>query len=194
MTLVDRLTLVLEQFDMTFQVAADGRRTLCPCRFPLTWRSSAIIPASHSRRRSLRRGGGTPDCQFRVVGSRIYVKGLIEDHERIEAAPGQAAGQAAGRPPRRPAQPRAPEQVFTAKNANVPLGVLSAFAKQLGLELQIDAEKMRQAGISLDQLISFEVEQAVSMNCSTRCSSRWAAPTSGGATCSWSSRQLNELA
>lgn len=161
MTLVDRLTLVLEQFDMTFRVAADGRRIAAvpaPADvaivrdYPGQPRPEELLAAWRQL---------APDCQFRVVGGRIHVKGLIEDHERIEAALGRGWARPPAERVRRPGPPARPQQVFTAKNANVPLGaVLGAFARQLGLELQIDLERMRQAGISLDQLISFEVEQA----------------------------------
>lgn len=161
MTLVDRLTLVLEQFDMTFQVAADGRR-IAAVPVPADVAIVRDYPGQAQPQELLAAWRQlAPDCQFRVVGSRIYVKGLIEDHERIEAAQGKTQARPPADRARRPGPAAPPEQVFTAKNANVPLGaVLSAFARQLGLELQIDLEKMRQAGISLDQLISFEVEQA----------------------------------
>lgn len=160
MALVDRLTLVLEQFDMTFQVAPDGRR-IAPVPVPGDVGIVRDYPAGRSQPEELVAAWRqiAPDCRFQVVGSRIYVKGLLEDHERIEAARGGGQTRPADVGRSRPAGP--PQKVFTAKNANVPLGaVLSAFAKQLGLELQIDREAMQRAGISLDQLISFEVEQA----------------------------------
>lgn len=158
MTLVDRLTLVLEQFGLTFEVSGDGSRIrLVPIpgdvsivrHYPGGSRAKELV----EKWRHI-----APECRFEVVADRIHVKGLLEDHERIEQSRRPTTGERSPRGAPRPAG-RA-EQVFTAHNVNVPLGaVLNSFAGQLGLELRIDREGLATAGVALDQLISFEVEQ-----------------------------------
>jgi hypothetical protein len=160
MSLADRLTLILHQFDLTFQVAADARRVAIG---PLP-QDVALVreypggPKPETLAETWR--AAMPNCQFRIAGNRIYVRGFIEDHETIDEmrTTGGKRPDAGGNPR---SAGRAPEQVFTAYVPNRPLGaVLAQFAKQLGLELQIDHASLENAGVSLEQLISFRVEEA----------------------------------
>ena len=159
MSLTDRLTLILHQFDMTFQVAPDGRRV-----------ALGPLPETVALVRDYP-GGSTPDelveqwraattgCEFRVVGDRVYVRGLLEELEAIEELQSPKRHTNAGEA-RKPGAAQA-SKVFTADVPNRPLGkVLEHFARQLGLELQIDRASLHEAGISLDQLITFRVEEA----------------------------------
>lgn len=160
MSLTERLTLILHQFDLTFRVAADARRV-------------AVIPLPQNVGIVRDYPGGSapetlaekwrdayPNCEFRIVGNRIHVRGLVEDLDAIEAMRnplGRQAGKSRGN--RKPDRPS--EQVFTANVPDRPLGaVLAHFAKQLGLELQIDQASLQGAGVSLEQSISFRVENA----------------------------------
>jgi hypothetical protein len=119
LTLVDRLTLVAAQFDLTFSLSADGRTvTLLP------------IP---------------------------------EDL----AAEDDADGESPTVKPRRPvAPPERPgtggeKRVHTLRIEKKPVGpVLQELAKRLGFDLRLDQEAIAAAGISLDQLISLQVQKA----------------------------------
>ena len=158
MSLTDRLTLILHQFDMTFQVASDGRRVAVG---PLPEAVALVrdYPAGSTPEELVQQWrAATTGCEFRVVGDRVYVRGLLEEHEAIEALRSPKSHVDAGEP-RKPG-PLA-TKVFTADVPNRPLGkVLEHFALQLGLELQIDRVSLEEAGISLDQLITFRVEEA----------------------------------
>jgi len=69
--------------------------------------------------------------------------------------------------PRRPIRPDPPgsrtpsKQVFTLRVANQPLGrVLDQLAQRLDWKLDIDEEAIRAAGLSMERLVSFEVQNA----------------------------------
>ena len=160
LSIIERLTLILHQFDLTFQVAEDCRRVAV---VPLP-RDVAVVRdyAGGSKPEVLVEKWRTacPDCEFRVAGGRVYVRGLMEDHETIVAM--QTGGVRPSTRSRERGDSAPPlERVFTADVPNRPLGaVLSHFCKQLGLELQIDRTSLQAAGVSLDQLISLRVENA----------------------------------
>lgn len=158
MSLTDRLTLILHQFDMTFQVAVDGRRVAVG---PLPDAVALVrdYPGGSAPEELVQQWrAATTGCEFRVVGDRVYVRGQLEEHEAIEAlrSPKRHAIASEARKPGPPGT-----KVFTADVPNRPLGkVLEHFARQLGLELQIDRGSLQEAGISLDQLVTFRVEEA----------------------------------
>lgn len=154
MTLIDRLTLILVQFDLTFNVSANGKTvTLLPIPEEVTLVRS--YPGGSDPKTTARRFAAlAPKAQVEVVDGRISVSGLLEDHERIKS-------------PRRK-EPTKPDrstsslvrQRFTLKLQEQPLGsVLRQLAESLALDLQIDREAIREAGISLDQRVSLEVKE-----------------------------------
>jgi hypothetical protein len=123
LSLVDRLTLIAIQFDLTFEIAPDGASVvLVPIPDdlgPIPWTEAA--PKTPAPRR------------------------MTPAHR---SAPG-----------RRPVG--AAEVRFTQKPTRGPLGVLLAqLAEKLGLELRLERDAIEAAGISLDQTVSFGVENA----------------------------------
>jgi len=160
LSLTDRLTLIAGQFDLTFQIAADGSAV-------------ALVPVPDDVAITRSYPGGSepdeladrwaalvPESRIKIVGGKIYLRGLLEDHERIEDDL---------RPPRRPklAQPRAGEDE-PQKRYTVPEGkgkgqlgpVLEQLATTLELELRLDRQALEQAGISLDEPVSFSAKDA----------------------------------
>jgi hypothetical protein len=159
LSLVERLTLILHQFDLTFQTAPDGRRVaLAP--LPLDIAIVRDYPGGSSAKTLAEKWHAEiPGCEFRIAGNRIYVRGLIEDHERIETLRDRGRTPTGQGSEARSVGPL--QQRFTADVPNRPLGpVLAHFAAQLGLELRIDQDSLQKAGVSLEQLISFRVEDA----------------------------------
>ncbi len=156
--LVDRLTLLLGQFDLSFQVSPDGDSiTLAP------------LPAQVAIVRSYPGGADAeqlaakwaeelPQCEVKVSGGKVYVRGLLEDQERIALL-----SRPAGRPPKTVVHPPAKvrkaagETVFTVPATKGPLrALLEQLAGKMQLELKIDEEAMQKANISLDQPVSFD--------------------------------------
>lgn len=151
---VEQLTLILVQFDLTFEVGSDGRSiSLTP--LPEEVALVRDYPGGSDPEETARKLGVlAPDARIKVVGEKVYVKGLLEDHQRITS-------------PRRPKRPAAApvERDFENKrftlDANQPAGaLLRQLADQLELELKIDGEGLKQAGISLDRRVRFSVKDA----------------------------------
>ncbi len=153
-SLVDRLTLITVQFGLTFQVSQNGRGlTLVP--IPERVGLVRSYPGGRQPEQTAERFATiTPDAQIKVVGDKVFVKGLVEEHQRL-SSPRQ--------PPRQAAAPAAATPDTTRVNRvffrDVPVRkVLDKMAEQLKLELRIDGAALRRAGISLDKLISVTVE------------------------------------
>lgn len=154
---VDRVTLIAIQFDLTFRVAADGRK------IELT-----AVPENVSMVRSYPAGvnpvgmvakftSRAPDAQVKIVGDRVFVRGLLEDHERI-ALPTTARADSPGKPPA-PGGAKIVISRFAVQEK--PVGkVLEQLAARLKFELRMDRQALQEAGISLDQRVSVEVENA----------------------------------
>jgi len=153
----DQLTLILVQFDLTFRVGTDGQ-------------SLALIPVPADVALVRNYPGGTdpkatagklatiaPNAQVKVVGNRVYVKGLLEDHQRITSP---------RRPPRQPPRPPTASdrslanKRFTLEANHPAQSLLEEFAKQLRLDLRIDEAGLQASGISLRKHVKFRVENA----------------------------------
>ena len=156
LSLCDRLTLVAGQFDLACAVDPQSATlTLRPIAAELALVRSydgGKSPDNVARQYAAL----APDAQIKVVGDRVWVKGLLEDHERISG-------------PREPAPPHPPRPIagdrahtrFTISVVEKPLGpVLEQLAAQLKLELRMDRRELQRAGVSLDQRVSFNVKQA----------------------------------
>jgi len=152
--MVDRLTLVLFQFDLTFQLSANGRQIKL-VRLPKDVALIRSYPGG-ARPAIVARNFATlaPDAQIKVVGGKVYVKGLLEDHERI-TAPRRS-------PPESSTRPAVPVGRIRIERMSVkekPIGLLlEQLAEQLNLELRIDRQGLQKAGVSLEQRVTVQVE------------------------------------
>jgi len=116
--LLDRLLLVVIQFDQTITIAPDGS-------------SAEIVPAPS-----------------------VPLNQAEDAPRRIQSSPAAPADRLKERPPT-----AAPFMIHRLAIREKPLGpVLKELAKQLDLELRMDEEAIRAAGISLDQRVSITVE------------------------------------
>jgi len=154
--LVDRITLVAGQFDLTFTISPDGRRvTLVPLPDEV-----AIVrdyPAGRNPQELVDRWQAVaPGCQVKLSGSKIYVKGLLEEIDEIEGKARPGPGSSAPS-----SVPSGGETRFSGRVANKPLGdVLDYVGSQMGLDMDIDRQALARSGVSLDQLVSFSVKDA----------------------------------
>ena len=155
--LVDRLTLIAVQFDLTFRIAADGRSmelVPVPDRVALVRR----YPGGRDHEVLAQRWSQlAPESQIKVVGGEIVVRGLVEYHELLGASQ-QAT---ARRLPKPPSTAKRREVRFTVQNAKGPLDRLVAeLAEKLQVEVRIDRDALERAGISPSQTVSFGVKDA----------------------------------
>ncbi len=155
--LVDRLTLIVVQFDLTFQIAADGRGVTLVALPD----DAAIVRSYPAGKRpqdlAARWAKLAPDARFKILGEKIFVKASVEDHQRIVESQRPVR-----RLPSRTSKGKTEgEKRYTVAAAKGPLGKLVAeLAARFELELQIDEEALRQAGISLQQQVSFSAKDA----------------------------------
>jgi hypothetical protein len=152
----DRLTLILMQFDLTFNVAQDGSSiTLVPvAERPVVVRN---YPGGRQPDEVVKRWSQlVPESRFKIVKGRVYVQGRLEDHEQISESLRPSSRKAADTPP-----PGLEQMRFTTATSNQPLEkVLTHFSAQLQLQLVLDRTAFESAGVSLDQLVSFSVKDA----------------------------------
>jgi hypothetical protein len=159
---VDRLTLLAVQYDLTFRIGTDGRSvelTLLPDNIALVRR----YPGGRDPRRLAEQWAElVPDSQLKVVDGEVWVRGLVEDHERIASASGGKPRGQAKRAASPPATPGKRQQVrFTVQNAKGPLDrLLGELGQKLGMEVKIDREALAKAGISPQQTVAFSVKDA----------------------------------
>jgi hypothetical protein len=161
LSLIERLTLLLGQFDRTFAVEPPGDRLqLLPLGDDVALVRSYLV-SGDPQRTADRWLSVVPGAKIKVVGSRILVRGTIETQEQIAALVRPASSKTATPRPPRSSRSRAEEKRFTVPNARGRLEfLLEEYAKRLGVQLKIDREAFTRAGISLDQIVSFSVTDA----------------------------------
>jgi hypothetical protein len=101
----------------------------------------------------------TPEAKVKAVGEKVFVRGLLEDHERI-TSPRQPSPTPKTVAPTPGKVPLANKR-FTLTITERPVGpFVKDLASQLNLELVMDEEAIRRAGIALDGRVSFKVKEA----------------------------------
>ncbi len=153
LALLDRLTMVAIQFDLTFSVSPDGatvRLVPTPSEVSVVRRYPA---GGQPAATAAKLAELAPDAHIRISGGGIFVKGTVEVHERILAA------RTSVRADRKPAPGAGPTRIERIAVQHIPVGaVLERIASQLDLELKIDGAALQRAGLSLNQPISVQVE------------------------------------
>ncbi len=161
--LADRLCLVLNQFDLRLIVDSAGgaRLATLPNRLWIE-RAYQTGPDSTGKRlekaiEDLRADRGD-EIDVKHDGSRLVIRGLIEDHERL------ATSQATPRAPpdkRKSKKAAAKDTFFTLDVKNKPArAVLSLLESQLGLSVKLNEDLLQSQGYDLDSLVSFRVADA----------------------------------
>jgi hypothetical protein len=155
MTLAERLSLVAFQYDLTFVPAADGKRIeLVP--IPTDIRLTRSYPGGKEPEETVKKFAElAPKAEIDIVEGKIRVRGMLDDHERIEAA-----RKPAGPTPAANADADLKNKRCTLTVTEKPIGpVLRQIAKQLDLQLQMDEAAIAEAGVSLDRLVSIKVKE-----------------------------------
>ena len=156
LSLVDRLTLLGGAFDLTFRIAPNGRSVELV---------SIVPPVFLERSYSYRQRGGrlpkglvalVPQATLEIANDRLIVRGLLEDHEIVADVLQGKLVSSAGRAQNH-AHPG--EKVFTLVVEPQPVGPLvRQIARQLGLELIFHQAALEAAGVSLETVVSFDVQ------------------------------------
>ena len=155
MSLIERLQLILSQFDLTFRIDSGGK-TIMIVPLPEQVEIVRSYPGgSDSEGLAKTWARRIPSATLEVHERKIIVHGRLEDHEQLQQ-PSTVAKKA---PPA-----KGGKQVHTLKVDNIPLGrLLKSIAQTLGLELKLDEEAAIAAGISLDQLVSIDAKDVTTL-------------------------------
>ncbi|MGQ9768946.1 MAG: hypothetical protein ACUVQG_00195 [Thermogutta sp.] len=166
MTVVDRLSLVLFQFDQTFELSESGKITIVPLKDSAeTGRQFFVGPRARILAQQWQKM--FPDCQISAVGHEVIVQGPKEALERLAellkvqnapAAPRsswESEGPSSGTDIKDPYEQRR----FTVREGSGTLeGVIHQLAQQLDMQIEFDRQAAIKAGIQLGQQIHFQVQ------------------------------------
>ncbi len=145
---VERLTLIANEFDLTFEFDSDGERVTL-----IETPSQVVLERSYAAGKDPERllkkwAQVVPNARMEAAGEKIIVRGTVEDHEMLSGK-SQAAKPAAGG-----------SEVYTLAVRDQPLGpVLKELGQRLALQLHIDEPALKAADISLDRRVSFSVDK-----------------------------------
>jgi hypothetical protein len=153
-SLSDRLTLILAQFDLTFEPAADGLslRLLPLPEKPALERTYTVVGSPSDVVNNLRQQKLLSDADIRVAGNKIVVRGRQEDQETVNDL---LAGRGA-----RKTTVNEGRKVYTLRvPVDKPVGhLLDELGPALKLEIHVDRQAISTAGLSLDKLVQLDVK------------------------------------
>lgn len=149
LTWVERVTLMLAQFDLSFELA-EGVARVVP--MPATVAIERRYPGGASAERTAERfRQRAPAAEVELQGDAVIVRARVEDHEVLTAKRG----------PTRPQSPLAGERRFQLQLNNVPLRqALAALEKRLEISFAFDAAELTAAGVDLERTVSVRVQDA----------------------------------
>jgi hypothetical protein len=155
----DRLTFLLNEFDLAFEFSDDGRSIrLTAIDGPVAVKRG--YPSGRDAARIAERfRRAVPEADVEVAGGKVFVTGRIEDHERL-AELGKPGAEQPTTAKTSSGVARRGKQVYSLAVEEQPLkAVLEALRDRAGFELRIDREALEQAGLTLDRRVTFSVTE-----------------------------------
>ncbi|MEW4487882.1 hypothetical protein AB1L42_07345 [Thalassoglobus sp. JC818] len=155
--LIDQLTILLSQFDLTFRWGNGSEIEIVPEDEQLgIWkdhrpRTGSLAGAIGLLEKSF------PRLEVAREEDHLSVFGTIEDHEQVAVMLGERPPRV--RPPSQLQNDSIDNQRFTLQMVRKPFRSLLQLLEQQGLEVVFDDNQLREAGINLNQKISVTVEQ-----------------------------------
>jgi hypothetical protein len=154
---IDRLTLIACQFDLTFSIAKDGMSVRL-----VDIPESVEIERSYPLRGGLAQRGkeiakklteSLPSAKIELAAENLTVRGRAEDLDFVES---YLSGRTTRQTTLTPGQ-----TVYTFTSVNKPVGTLiKALGKKMSLDVQIDEDAIRAAGLSLTTEVKVDVNNA----------------------------------
>lgn len=156
----DRLTAVAAPLGLTFRFDKTGREvTLAPIGDTVQIERSYPGGANPTRLAGEWKDRA-PDAQIRVADSRVIVRGLLEDHERIQP-PKPAARPTQGEPIGKTKGEPAGKKVQTIKVDDISLeSLLRQLEARLSIRFEYDSAALAAAGAPLTRVVSLDVKKA----------------------------------
>ncbi len=170
MSVAQQVQLIVGQFDLTYKFDSTGTKIAL---VPLDLSKVAVVRSYPDGGKAQQRIDAfkkdLPECQFVAKGGKIYVRGRMEDVERIlsngivrpAVSTPDKPQTAENKPENNTPAVTAPleNQRLTLPKVSVPPVILArAIAKKLGLTVEVDENELRNAGIALEKVIEFEIK------------------------------------
>lgn len=152
-SLADRLTLLLCQFDLTFEPAADGAsiRLVPMPEKPLIERTYNVAKPADEAAAQLRQMKLLADAEIHTDGSKLVVRGRQEDHDAIaEILSGQTAHRTAVTESRK---------VYSLRVELTVNQLLKSLGPKMDVEFHVDQTAIAAAGLSLDKTVKLDVKE-----------------------------------
>ncbi|HOA53409.1 MAG: STN domain-containing protein [Thermogutta sp.] len=164
LTLVDRLTLVLAQFDRTFELNESGEIRIVPITNTMAVaRQFSVGPQARILAQQWQKM--FPDCKVTTFGQDVVVEGPRETLDKLadllRTQKGPTAPRGSDGPPPTTPEARDPfeQRRFTVREGRGTLeGVIRQLAQQLEMQVDFNRQSAIEAGIRLDQPIRFQVQ------------------------------------
>src|SRR5207247_2518923 len=154
MSVVERLTLLAAQFDLSFRVEGAGQRVRLVKLTPddVKIERTHTVPNGAAKIAEAWRAA-CPDAEIRLAGNKITVRGRLEDHEWL-TSPGKnkVSTTSTGTTTVGTVAKGKTVYTLTIKNQKV-RDVIRSLAERLNLTLEMDETAIRAAGINLEQRI-----------------------------------------
>lgn len=152
MTFADFATLVLNQFDQTFQITADGQLILIPVPPVITIQRTHRVPSKQRETIVADIGRLFPDLAVEWNGSQMVVQGTVEQHTEIQALlHDKPAGTMA-------AQGLKTRQFTMKVPAGTQFGQLLQSLKSSGIVIRIEGKTQEQLQPLLQQTLEFDLQ------------------------------------
>jgi hypothetical protein len=154
LNVASRLTLILAQFDLSFEIAADGASiSLVPFPADAKIEITYNVPgAAEEVAGALRQNSLLAAAEITPTGNKLVVLARQEDHDAIKQL-------LARQPVRRANVRETTKDVYTLRVTLAADKLLDQLAKKLSLELKIDHDAIAAKGLSLTQEVQLDVKQ-----------------------------------
>jgi hypothetical protein len=144
----DRLTLIANEFDLTFEIVDSAHVRLIPITEPISIEGS-YPGGKQPEELAANWRTQAPDAEITVARGKIVVRGRLEDHELLTQT----------KKPK-PSSTTLGAEVYSLRVQQEPVSaVLDALRKQSSINLLVDEDAIKKANLSLDTRVSFSVEQ-----------------------------------
>ena len=159
MTATEALTLLLVQFDSTFEFLPDRAAVrIVPIPKQVVIERTHVVPANSTATIESTREH-FPDVEIECDGAKFVVRGTVEQHAEMTEWLKPGGTKPAKLPMSKPAKKLA-DRRFTLKQSNVALGDVIKTFTDYGVKISYDAQKFADANISLDKKIDINANDA----------------------------------
>jgi len=156
-SLIEALSLVLIQFDLTFRWTDAGEAVeLVPIPETVSLERKYLVRKKPAEMQSLIRQT-YPKLSVELTKNELVVNGSLEDHEAVAAL---IRGDIPGGPVKiEPPQPLR-QQIFTLKAERVPVSALMKTLEESAVTFEYSMEDFKRAGIDLETRVDIDVKKA----------------------------------